>query len=169
MASPQNSEQNSGDESSSDQGSSTGHRQNAKDIFSVDALDVGGGLIFLVFSGAFHLAGGGFHIVGFLFDFLVVLCGLTIITHHVDKQKFKLFGVRYWFALIVAFIIFASLSVHVVMKESGHPLLTNAAGSKPVESQLQPNFEVSLQIGDDPAVTIQLTNKALFSFSMLNT
>jgi len=38
-----------------------------------------------------------------------------------------------------------------------------------VESQLQPNFVVSLQIGDDPADTILLTNKALFGASMLNT
>jgi hypothetical protein len=136
MGLPENGKQNGGDDGRADQGSRTSHRQNAKGIFSVDALDVGGGLVFLVFSGVFHVAGGWFHIVGFLFDFLVVLCGLTIITHHVDKQYFKLFGFRYWLALIVTFGIFSALAVHVVLKENASPFPPTVAESKPVTNAI---------------------------------
>jgi len=134
---PKKSKQDGRDNSAPNQGSGTSHGPNTpRGFFSADALDVSGGLIFLVVGGGFHYAGGWFHIIGFLFDFLVVCCGLTVITHHVDEQIFKRFGLRYWLSLIVAFIIFASLAGYVVWKENDHPLPTNPAGSKPVKTAI---------------------------------
>jgi hypothetical protein len=140
MALPQNSEQDSGDNSSTNQGSGTGHGQESpKGFFSADALEVSGGLILLVVGAAFHYAGGWFHIVGFFCDFLVVCCGLTVFTHHVEKEKFELFGLRYWVALMVAFIIFASLAVYVVRKETSLAPPTNTDDSKPATVQWDTN------------------------------
>ncbi|HEY5044168.1 MAG TPA: hypothetical protein VIK53_19530 [Verrucomicrobiae bacterium] len=125
MSLPPNSEQGSGDNSSANQSTGTGHHKKVKaGIFSADALEISGGLIFLVFGGGFHIAGGWFHIAGFMCDFLVVCCGLTIITHHVET--FKLFGFCYWLSLGVAFIIFASLAFYVVSKESAKPIESNS-------------------------------------------
>jgi hypothetical protein len=65
------------------------HKEDASlGIFSSDAIDAAGGFIFLVIGAAFHIAGGWFHIIGFFFDFLVVFCGLILLTHHLDG-KFK--------------------------------------------------------------------------------
>jgi hypothetical protein len=133
MSLPPNSEQDSGDNSSSNQSSGTGHHKKVKaGIFSTDALEISGGLIFLVIGGGFHIAGGWFHIAGFMCDFLVVCCGLTIITHHVET--FKLFGFRYWISLGVTFIIFSSLAFYVVRKEKIEPPSASAANTKPVEA-----------------------------------
>ena len=130
MALSPNNEQDNGDNSFSNQGSGTGHNKKVKaGIFSADALEISGGLIFLVIGGGFHIAGGWLHIAGFICDFLVVCCGLTIITHHVET--FKLFGFHYWLSLGVTFIIFASLAFYVVGKEKTELTPTNAIEPKP--------------------------------------
>jgi hypothetical protein len=127
----QKSKQDSGNYAPAYQGSGTNCPPNIPSgLFSPDALEAAGGLVFLVVGGAFHYAGGWFHCAGFTFDFLAVCCGLTIVTHHADEKTFKLFGFRYWLSLLVCLFLFVLLAVHVAVKENSrqpnqHPIPLN--------------------------------------------
>jgi hypothetical protein len=108
-----------------------GKRPEAKPgLFSHEALEICGVLIFVVIGAGFHIAGGWCHVVGFSLDFLAVCCGLTIITHHVEA--FKLFGFKFWLSVFLAFSTLATLTSYVVKKETANPLSTTSHELSPI-------------------------------------
>jgi hypothetical protein len=138
MGSPENSKQDGGNKGSINQDSGNHHDQNpSTGFFSSDILEIGAAFILFVFSGVFHVAGGWFHIIGFICDFLIIWCGLTIISHHAGERTFKLFGLRYWVSLGVAFSIIAVLIVFVVGKEETESKSPFTVQSNPDFSRLK--------------------------------
>lgn len=146
---PKKSEQENGDNNPPNKDSRIGHSQHIPTgPLSAPALDAIAGFIFFVFAAEFHLAGGWLHIIAFFFDFLVVVCGLTIITHHIEKQKFPLWGRRYWTSLIVVFIVLASLAFYVIRKEDGKPEKPfPGLNTQSVSLELGPNLDTKDPFG----------------------
>jgi hypothetical protein len=113
---PEENKQIAGDDPA-DQNNGRHEKHGRKTFFTAEVLDISGGIIFLVFSGGFHLIGGGFHLVGFAFDFAVVFCALLAISYHVDEKSFRRFGLRFWFVLALAFCLICFLAWSVCFKK----------------------------------------------------
>jgi hypothetical protein len=109
----------------------------------IDILEIAGGLVLGMIAVA--CADAGFHIWGFFFGFLAVVCGMAIVAHYLEKLGVKFIKTGLAVSLFLLLALFAFLAFH-----------------KPPQEP-KPHFVLSLQIGDSKASTVILTNDFLFT------
>jgi hypothetical protein len=101
------------------------HISPAKDSL-IEILEIAGTLIFGII--AFVCADAGFHILGIIFGYLAVVCGMGIVAHHLQK-----FGVKFVkTGLVVSVILLAALFVFLALHKS------------PPETKPYPHFSFSV-------------------------